>query len=144
MQGRGGQSANPTIRPSRMNLHRSSIPACSLSGSVVPHPRPGKPGGGGTQGPGSGSEPSGDEAAEGLGLGRGCHRRDADVLLISPSALDTDPHQQPVGADHAGDPETDTGSGSVSGRQLGAHALCSQAEAHCRNEVGNAEISPDE
>lgn len=58
---------------------------------------------------GSGSEPPGDEAAEGLGQGGGCHRRDADVLLIPPGVPDTDQYQQPTGTDHAGDPETVTG-----------------------------------
>lgn len=57
--------------------------------------------------------------------------------------LDTDPYQQPAGTDHVGGLETDTDCGSVFGRQLGANTLLSQAEAHCRNEVGNAEISPD-
>ena len=106
-------------------------------------PCPGKLGGGGAQGAGSGSGIQGDAAAEGLGLGGGCHRGDADMLPIPPGALDTDSDEQSPGTDHAGDPEADTRSGSVSSRQLIDHAMCSQVEAHCRNAVGNPEVSPD-
>ena len=63
--------------------------------------------------------------------------------VLPGGGLDTGPHQQSLGKDHVGNPDADTNSGSVSRRQFSDHALWSQAQAHCRNEVGNAEISPD-
>ena len=64
------------------------------------------------------------------------------LYTLSPDALDPDPHQQSFGTDHAGNPAADTSSGRVSGWQFSDHALCCPAQAHCRNEVGNSEISP--
>ena len=80
------------------------------------------------------------EAREGRRDGAGGRGRDAHLLPLPARASAPDPHEQPAGADHAGDPPADAGGGRLPGRPLGVDAGGGSAASRRRHPLGHAAL----
>jgi hypothetical protein len=91
-------------------------------GDAQGDPRPGGPPGGREEGGRCGGQAARDEALQGRSCRRGGRRRDAQLHGVPAGALDSDPHQQSAGANHAGDPPQDACGGRLPRRHQRADA----------------------